>query len=113
MTEEKREAISFGRRLAELAATHPAKTAIYFVCKSGEQRTLSWLEFDLLSNRIARFLAGMGTGLGSTVVVGLPNSIEHFLVVLAAWKLGACTLPLSSNLPQRERDQIVEIAAPT
>src|ERR1700682_1567521 len=83
--------LSFGRRLGDLAASHPRKSAIVFVNRTGDERRLNWSEFDQDSNRVARYLFKLGVTEGSTVVIGVPNSIEHFLVVLGAWKLGACT----------------------
>src|SRR4051812_49379535 len=46
------------------------------------------------------------------VTIALPNSIEFVAAVLAAWKLGATPQPVSSRLPRRELDGIVELAEP-
>jgi bile acid-coenzyme A ligase len=107
------EAISFGRRVSILAAAHPERTALILVSKGGEERRISWSALDRESNRTARLLAGQEVGSSSTVVVGLANCAEHFLISLAAWKLGACVIPLNPALPPRERDALLQLARPT
>ncbi len=103
---------TFGARVAALAAEHPEKAAIIFLPQQGEERVVTWREFDRATNRIARLLAERGVHEGSTVVVGVWNSPEHMLVTAAAWKLGALMLPLRAILPPFERDGILEIAEP-
>jgi bile acid-coenzyme A ligase len=109
-----REAISFGRRISDLACTHPERAALVFVPQNGEEVSISWRQLDCGSNRMARFLAAKGGEIQKRVVVlGLPNCLEHFVVAIAAWKLGACVLPLSSALVRRERDELLGIADPS
>jgi bile acid-coenzyme A ligase len=103
---------TFGARVAALAAEHPEKAAIIFLPQQGEERVVTWREFDRATNRIARLLAERGVHQGSTVVVGVWNSPEHMMVTAAAWKLGALMLPLRAILPPFERDGILEIAEP-
>jgi bile acid-coenzyme A ligase len=104
--------VPIGQRISDLANERRDKTAITMVAQDGTERGISWLELDQRSNQVARLLTELGVAQGRMVVIGLPNSIEHFLVNIAAWKLGACTLPLKASLPQRERDQIIELADP-
>lgn len=104
--------ISFGRRVAALAAVHPEKAAIIFLPHEGEERVVSWQGLDRATNRIARLLAARGVREGDTVVVGVVNAPEHVFVTVAAWKLGALMLPLRAILPARERDGILALAQP-
>ena len=101
-----------GKRVDDLAAAHPDRPAIVFVPRTGVHRTVTWDELAKESNRAARLLDERGVGVGSLVVVALPNSVEHFVLSIAVWKLGGCVLPLNPALPQWERDQIMEIATP-
>src|SRR4029077_90410 len=55
-------------------------------------------------------LADGGVGVGSMVSIALANSVEWFVATVAAWKLGAIPQPLSSRLPRRELEAIVELA---
>lgn len=105
--------MSFGRRLGMLADEHPARAAIIFVPREGEERWVSWHELDRASNRLARLLAARGVDERSTVVVGLPNCPEHYIACFATWKLGAMALALRAALPDRERDALLDLAQPT
>jgi bile acid-coenzyme A ligase len=96
--------ISFGRRLAEQAALHPARVAITFVQSDGSEDLLDWAGLDAWANRAARLLASHGAGPGATVCIALPNSLEHFAAALGAWRCGACTLPMSPRMPAHEFD---------
>jgi bile acid-coenzyme A ligase len=98
-------AVSYSRRLAELAADDPDRPAV--TCGS---ETVTRRELDDRADALARDLADGGVGLGSMVSIALPNSIEWFVATIAAWKLGAVPQPLSSRLPRRELDAIVELA---
>jgi bile acid-coenzyme A ligase len=110
---EDQQRMSFGARIAVLAGEHPDKPAIVFAPQHGDERALRWRELDRQTNQVARLLKEYGTRPGSMVVVGVWNTLEHFLVTTAAWKLGALALPLRAILPRRERDQIMELAPPS
>lgn len=62
---------------------------------------------------MARLLADHGAGQGSMVAVALPNSPQHMMVTIAAWRLGACVLPLRYDLPDWERTRLLAVAAPS
>ncbi|MEZ4570084.1 MAG: AMP-binding protein [Thermomicrobiales bacterium] len=105
--------VSFGRRLSMLAEEHPDRDAIIFIPVEGEEERVSWERLDRRSNQVARLLAGRGVDENSRVVVGMPNIPAHFILTYAAWKLGALVIPIRSNLPARERDALLDLAAPT
>lgn len=105
--------VSYGRRIIELAAEHPERTAILFVPREGPERALSWRELDRATNQVARLLADRGVDERSRVIIALPNCPEHYVVAYAAWKLGAFVLPLRAALPDHERDQILTLFIPT
>ena len=102
--------ISYGRRVRQWADKHPQKPAIIFIDGDAEPEELTWLQVDQRSNQIARLLAQNGVNSDSTVVIGLPNCPEHYLVSLAGWKLGALVISLRPKLPERERVQLLELA---
>jgi bile acid-coenzyme A ligase len=54
----------------------------------------------------------LGVGQDDFVTVGLPNGIAFYEACIAAWKLGATPQPISYRLPERERNEIVELAKP-
>ena len=99
--------VSFSRRLTDLAQAAPDRIAL--TCGT-EQVTRA--EFDSRANRLARDLASRGVGVGDMVTIALPNSVEWFVAVAAAWKIGAVPQPVSARLPDRELAAIVELADP-
>jgi bile acid-coenzyme A ligase len=104
--------IPYGRRISELAAEHPDKTAIAFVPQESDDRLISWRELDLASIRLAYLFAERGVNEDSMVVIGLPNSVEHYFAAHAAWRLGALVLPISYRVPPVERNAILDLAQP-
>jgi bile acid-coenzyme A ligase len=99
--------ISIGAAIRFLAQTAPERPAITF-----EGRTVSFVELDLRSNRLARAYESLGVGQDSFVTIALPNGIAFYEACVAAWKLGATPQPISAKLPPVERTAIVELAKP-
>ena len=100
--------ISYARRLTDLAADKPDAPSI--TCGN---ESLTRAELESRANRLARDLQIRGVTLGDMVTIALPNSVDWFVAVAAAWKLGAIPQPVSARLPQREFDAILELAQPT
>src|SRR4051794_9908926 len=99
--------VSYAEHLTNLANADPHRPAI--TC-GDESVTRS--EFDASANRLARDFARRGVATGDMVTIALPNSVAWFVAVAACWKLGAIPQPVSSRLPARELDAIVELADP-
>jgi bile acid-coenzyme A ligase len=78
----------------------------------GDGRTITRRELEERTNRLARTYERLGVKEGDFVTIGLPNGIGFYEAAIAAWKLGATPQPISYRLPQRERDEIVELAKP-
>jgi bile acid-coenzyme A ligase len=99
--------ISFSRRLADHAAANPASPAI--TCGDS---TMTRAELETAADALARQLIQDGVKLGDLITIALPNSIDWFVAVAAAWKIGAIPQPVSSRLPERELAAIVDLANP-
>jgi bile acid-coenzyme A ligase len=97
--------VSFSRRLADLAAADPSRTAI--TC--GEH-SVTRAELEAAADALARQLLEDGVKHGEMVTIALPNSIDWFVAVVATWKIGATPQPVSSRLPTRELAAIVDLA---
>ncbi|MFM8826457.1 MAG: AMP-binding protein [Actinomycetota bacterium] len=99
--------ISFVNQLRRLAAERPDAVAVS--CQ-GESITRA----DLLERGgdLAVHLQGLGVGTGDLVTVALPNSIDWFVSYVAIWLLGGTPQPVSSRLPQRELEALIELADP-
>lgn len=74
--------------------------------------TLTRAEVDRHTNRLARAYERLGVDHGDLVTIALPNSAEFMLATIAVWKLGATPQPVSARLPDRELEEIVELADP-
>ena len=99
--------VSFSRRIADLAAADPSRAAI--TC--GEH-SVTRAELEAAADALARQLLEDGVKHGAMVTIALPNSIDWFVAVVAAWKIGATPQPVSSRLPARELAAIVDLADP-
>ena len=60
-------------------------------------RTLSYAELNAQAARLAGFFSRQGIGRGDVVTLHLPNRCEAAVVMLAAWRLGACLLYTSPS----------------
>ncbi|HEX7784499.1 MAG TPA: AMP-binding protein [Sphingobium sp.] len=96
-----------GDLLAYYAGKDPAKPAVTY-----DDRTTTFAELDLNSNRRARQLAALGVHEGDVVTLAVPNGLEFYETAFAIWKLGATPNIVSSKLPGAELRTIVEIAKP-
>ena len=101
------------RWLAEQDPHRPAITQVPVPSAPIEARTVSRLELEKRTNRLARTFERLGVKEGDFVTVGLPNGIDFYEACIAAWKLGATPQPVSHRLPQREQDEIVALAKPS
>jgi bile acid-coenzyme A ligase len=99
--------IPYPRQLANLAAADPDHPAV-----TDEHRTVTRAELEALACDTAEEFAGLGVEQGDIVVLALPNCVEFLAAMIASWKVGATPTPVSSRLPKRELDGIVELAAP-
>jgi len=76
------------------AAADAGRSAIISVEPGGETRELSFGDLSRLSNKIANMLERLDLSAGDRIGVLLPQMPETVLVHIAAWKLGAISIPL-------------------
>jgi bile acid-coenzyme A ligase len=110
---EPEEGIPYGTRLHQVAEAGGDRTAVVLVAEDGTETEASWRELDIRSNQLAHVLAGRGLGVGDTLAVCLRNSVEHLLAGFAGWKVGATVVPVRWDLPDWERDRLLEVLRPT
>lgn len=104
--------VSYGKRLTEIAGERPDDADLVIVHRSGEEQAVTWHELESRANQIARTLQDHGVDQADVVTLALPTCVEHILVTLAIWKLGATLLPLRHDQPQWEMDRLLELARP-
>lgn len=101
------EEVPFGEQLHRRALADPHGTALTTVAVDGSETTLTWDELDRRANRWARALAGRA-GTGSLVGIAIPNSPELTLAALGCWKIGAVPVPMRWDLPDWERNRLLD-----
>lgn len=101
--------VSYGRRLTDLAAARIDEVAAVFVAADGTESEVTWIQLEQRANQIARAMAERGVGAADLVALALPNSLELVAAVFGAWKLGAVPVPVRWDLPDWERDRLLEV----
>src|SRR5690349_421385 len=71
------------------------RNALIELFEDGTSRSTSFDELDALSGRLARALTTLGIEPGDRIAVFLPQCRENALAHLAAFRLGAISVPLS------------------
>src|SRR4029079_8500001 len=97
------EVVSYGDRIAALAEQDPTSPVLRVAAIDGRETVVTWPELHHPSTQIARALRARGAGPGSRVAVGLRNSPEFVMTVLAGWEVGAIPLPGRWGLPRTGR----------
>src|SRR5690554_691691 len=102
--------VTYAQRVADFAASRGDSTALIFIAPDASEVSLTWSELDARANQFARALSERGVGPDSLLAICLPTRPEHIIAAIAGWRLGACTLPLSPQLPARERNEILTVS---
>ncbi len=89
----------------------PDATALVFRPGPGGA-VLTFAELDILSNRLAHLLIGLGAGPERIVALALPRSADMVVALLAVLKAGAAYLPIDRELPADRIDFMLGDAAP-
>jgi nonribosomal peptide synthetase DhbF len=84
--------------LPELFAAQVARTPDAIAVETAGD-SWSYAELDIRSNRLARYLVGLGVGPERLVAIALPKSLEMVAAVLAVAKAGAAYLPIDPGYP--------------
>jgi bile acid-coenzyme A ligase len=78
----------------------------------GTERAVTWEWLDRRSSQLAGALAANGVGFGDRIGLGLRNSPEFVISVVAAWKLGAVPVPVRWDVPDWELARLREVIEP-
>src|SRR6476620_9378842 len=104
--------ISYGQRIAELAAERPDDIGLIHARRDGGEQLVTWAELDRRSSQIAAALADRGAGVADRIALRLGNSPELVFATLAAWKLGAVPVPVRWDLPDWECERVLAVVDP-
>jgi acyl-CoA synthetase (AMP-forming)/AMP-acid ligase II len=91
--------------LTRLAEELGEKTAVVM---GGSGRSLSYVELEVASNRIAHVFAGLGLRVGDHIAILMENQLELFPVVWAAQRSGLLYTPVNWHLTVDEASYIVD-----
>lgn len=105
--------LSTGRQIQAIAKVKPNEIAIIEISKDDKcVKTITWQELYVKSNQLAWMFKELGVKDKSTVMVCLPNTIGNILCAYAAWKNGACYLPVAPRSTDAEIDTFADMAKP-
>jgi bile acid-coenzyme A ligase len=104
-------AVTYPRRLHDLAIEEPNARALTVVDPDGETTYFTRAELDQQAAAVARALEVAGVTSESLVILAVPNSVEFVLCAYASWWLGACVFPLSTKLVAAEQREVLDAAA--
>ncbi len=82
--------------------------AIFFALEDGGERQVTWTEIDEGATRLAHAMKDRGVTQGDWIAIALKNSPEHLMSCFAGWKLGAVVVPMRWDLPEWERDRVLD-----
>ncbi len=82
--------------LCDRWADDKGRVALFSEDESGRSRTFTYWQLRNASNRLANYLVDRGVERGDRIGVNAPQKPENVVAHLAAWKLGAVSIPLST-----------------
>jgi bile acid-coenzyme A ligase len=100
-------------RVRRLAGSSPDDIAYVHLGMDGNERSVTWGQMDARSSQVAGAFAARGVGFGDRVALGVRNSPEFVISVLATWKLGAVPIPVRWDVPDWELERLKEVIEPT
>ncbi len=85
-------------------------SAVALLAENGD--TVSYLELNERSNRLAHYLRARGAGPGTRVGICLERGIHQVIAIYAAVKTGAAYVPVDADLPDERIAWILDDSAP-
>ena len=89
-----------------------SKTALLTIDTQGERRIWHFGELIAMSSGVSGALAARGVERGDVVMTLVGNRIEWVLTLLAAWRMGAVALPMSTQLRAKDLEHRVSASNP-
>lgn len=102
-------ATALASQLLQLANEWGDETAIVELCRDGSERSLTRRELFTAVEKVASHLHDRGIAEGHYVAIALPNCLEHVVVTIAAWQLGACCTFIPPKETESERRDLLGI----
>jgi len=105
--------VSTGKQFESIASVKPDEIAIIEISKDdAETKSATWKDLHVQSNQLAWLMKEEGITKTSKIMIALPNTITHVLCILAAWKNGACYIPVANRATEADLNNLCELAHP-
>ncbi|MFC7157679.1 acyl-CoA synthetase [Halomarina halobia] len=78
-------------------ADDPGRVALFADSEDSGRRTLTFRDMERSANRLAHYLTELGIDRGDRIGLSGPQKAETALTYIAAWKVGAVPVPLSTK----------------
>ncbi|CAN5246516.1 AMP-binding protein [soil metagenome] len=105
-------AISYGERIRNLAESQPDVAVVRMVVNGEETGSISYADLNRAADRLARRFLDLGANDSSFIAIALPNGIAFYVALVAAWRIGACPVPLKYDMTAPERRQFLDLLDP-
>ncbi|OQB13833.1 MAG: Acetyl-coenzyme A synthetase [Firmicutes bacterium ADurb.Bin193] len=86
----------------ELAKTSPDSRALVWCNDRGEDKTFTYKEISVLSNKTANFLLSLGIKKGDRVMLILKRNYQFWYAITALHKIGAVAVPATHLLTKKD-----------
>lgn len=86
----------------ELARTKPEKRAMLYVDKDKNERSFTFRELKIFSDKTANYFSSLGIKKGDRVMLVLKRHYQFWFAILALHKLGAVVIPATHQLKEED-----------
>jgi acyl-coenzyme A synthetase/AMP-(fatty) acid ligase len=100
------------RHIARVVALQSDQLAIVEPDRQGQDRTLTYREFDDQVKRLCAALAQRGVGHGDRVIVLIPMQLELYVCMVAIIRMGAVTVFVDPHMPRAHFDNCCSVVEP-
>jgi acetyl-CoA synthetase len=82
--------------VCERWASEDEKTAVFAESPADDERTYTFTDLSNITNQLANYFVDQGIGDGDYIGVNVPQKPENLFTFVAAWKVGAIPVPLTT-----------------
>lgn len=104
--------LTYPQRLRQIAEAQPDLMAIRWVVDGEELAAITYRTLCGAADRLARRFLAEGANADSLIAIALPNGIPFFVGMAAAWRIGACPVPLKYDMTAAERQPLIDLLKP-
>jgi acetyl-CoA synthetase len=89
------ESFNMAAALCDRWAEDKSKVAFFYETADGREQTYTYWHVQQIANSLANYFAARGVERGDRIGITIPQRPEVLIAHIAAWKLGAVSIPLS------------------